>query len=260
MTSTSPLHAPNQWPEELRDWQGVMEEYLRGLYLVSRALMLGLALTLDLPPSFFLKKCNDPVAQLVLLRYPASLDGINLNQPDQQGEKEGEGEAQQQQQQRPGSCGAHTDCGFLTILAQDVVPGLEVRVKSKSNPQLDQDPNGGKVSWKLAPPIPSTFVVNLGDMVARWTNDRYCSTLHRVNNSYFFKNSSAFPSSDASAVGDMARYSLPFFINCNYDADVECIPSCTDENHPPKYPPIKAGPYIMQKLGLMRDDCFRSEV
>ena len=85
-----------------------------------------------------------------------------------------------------------TDCGFLTILTQDS-PGLEVK-----DPQTDE--------WKPVKVLENMFVVNLGDMAARWTNDAYKSTKHRVYNQ-----------------NDSIRYSIPFFCNCNFEAPVKCI-------------------------------------
>jgi len=194
--SLSPMHGANQFPESslLPHFEPVMRDYWKCLlHVVGRRLMIALAMSLDLPRDFFLQRCSDPVAQMILLRYPPST-------PIRRG------------------CGSHTDCGFLTILAQDE-DGLQV-----------QNANG---TWMMAPLIPGTFVVNLGDMAARWSNDLYQSTLHRVSN-----NHNAFP-----------RHSIPFFLNCNYDATVECIVS--SEEPLPKYPPVKAGEYILEKLGLM---------
>ena len=187
--SSSPMHGVNQFPESLQLFEPIMRAYWKMfLLVVGPRLMKALAMSLGLPRDFFIDKCSDPVAQMVLLRYPSTTS-------------------------RRG-CGSHTDCGFLTILAQDEA-GLEV-----------QRSDG---TWVMAPPIPGTFVVNLGDMAARWSNDVYKSTLHRVNRAV------------------TARHSIPFFLNSNFDAMVECI-ACGQE---PKYPPVKAGEYILEKLGLM---------
>ncbi|MGE5145578.1 MAG: 2OG-Fe(II) oxygenase family protein, partial [Candidatus Eiseniibacteriota bacterium] len=90
--------------------------------------------------------------------------------------------------------------------------------------------------WLDVPHVPGCFVVNIGDMLARWTNDRWVSTLHRVVN----------PPRDAT--GSTRRLSLVLFTGPNDDATVACLPTCTDARHPVKYPPVKAGDYINAKL------------
>ena len=110
-------------------------------------------------------------------------------------------------------CGAHTDFGCLTLLWQDGNGGLQV-----------QD---GEGRWIHVPPLPGTFVVNLGDLIARWTNDRYRSTLHRVVNA-----------------SGRERYSMPFFFTGRPDYMVTCLPGCTDEGEAPKYPPITVADHL----------------
>lgn len=118
--------------------------------------------------------------------------------------------------------GAHTDYGSLTILLQDSVGGLQVRNRRRE--------------WVDAVPRANSFVINLGDLMARWSNDQWVSTLHRV----------VQPPS-AAAAPPKRRQSIAFFHNLNADAVVECIPTCTDANNPPKYPPITAWDMLMQK-------------
>ena len=156
----SPMHGPNQWPADsvCKAFKANMQEYWDVLLRrVSIRLMRALAMSLDLEDiDFFCKNCNDPVAQMVLLRYP----------PNDEKKRRG--------------CGAHHDCGFLTILAQEEgTEGLEVRR------------NDG--TWVSAQPIPGTFVVNLGDMAACWTNDLYKSTEHRVFNTSTTRNRHSIP-------------------------------------------------------------------
>src|SRR3546814_10980100 len=77
--------------------------------------------------------------------------------------------------------------------------------------------------WILAPPLSGTFVVNLGDLVQRWTNDRYRSNMHRVLN--------------RGAGSGRDRYSVPFFYTPDHHARIECLPGCRDVEHPPRYRP-----------------------
>jgi isopenicillin N synthase-like dioxygenase len=101
----------------------------------------------------------------------------------------------------------HTDANFLTFLAQSEIPGLQVRM-----------PSG---NWLDVPYIPGSFAVNAGDMMKRWTNGRFKSTPHR-----------ALP-----PVG-RHRYAIPFFLGPNFDKVIECLPTCTDADNPPRWPPI----------------------
>jgi isopenicillin N synthase-like dioxygenase len=112
----------------------------------------------------------------------------------------------------------HTDYGFLTILAQDDVGGLQLR-------RVDG-------TWITAPCIPGSLILNVGDALARWTNDRFNSTPHRVINQ--------------SASAD--RYSIALFFDPNLDAAVECLPRFASAAEPPRYAPIRYEDYYAMRL------------
>ena len=178
---------PNQWPDTLPGFRTVMQNYYQAAYGLGATIVHGLALSLGVPVSHFDGYLKDASATLRLLHYPP--------QPanPEPGEK---------------GCGEHTDFGGVTLLLQDEAGGLQVWAKD----------SGG---WIDAPPVPGAFVVNIGDLFARWTNDRYVSTLHRVIN-----------------VSGCERYSVPFFFTGNPLHKVECIPTCLDEGELPRYPAV----------------------
>lgn len=191
----TPLHGPNLWPDGLPGFRETMEDYFQAMTDLGQTIARGLALSLDLPAAYFSRSLDDPMSLLRLLHYPPTA---------------------QRQSERQMGAGAHTDYGCVTLLAQDEIGGLEVR-----------NTDG---QWLLAPPIPGTFVINLGDQMARWTNGRYQSTPHRVFNA-----------------SDSHRYSIPFFFDPNFNALIECIATCLAPGETPKYPPILAGQHIINR-------------
>uniref|UniRef100_A0A7S3VIK1 Fe2OG dioxygenase domain-containing protein n=2 Tax=Dunaliella tertiolecta TaxID=3047 RepID=A0A7S3VIK1_DUNTE len=203
---------------------GIMRSYWQQLLGVSQVLALGLAKSLDLPDSFFVSKMQDPVAQMLCVRYnmqapPPSSGATHATAATQApaGPDLGSGS-----DDRLLGCGTHTDCGFMTLLCSDG-EGLEVCT-----------PQG---TWVAAPVIPGALLVNLGDMAAMWTNGRYRSTPHRVL-------LPRIPSSSSTSHAP-SRVSLVFFCNCDFYAPVRAIESSNSEEG------TTAGRYMLEKLGLM---------
>ncbi|MEP2618234.1 MAG: 2-oxoglutarate and iron-dependent oxygenase domain-containing protein [Marinomonas sp.] len=185
----------NQWPEDLPQLKTTATDYLHAMTSLCEELMSLMALSLNLPDDYFNDFCKDPLVTLRLLHYPP--------QPvDAQENEKG--------------CGAHTDFGGLTLLLQDNNGGLQVWSHKTKN-------------WIDAPPIKGSFVVNIGDMIARWTNDQYRSTLHRVINR-----------------SGKERYSIPFFFSGFSDHEVKCIPTCLAENEQPKYAPTTVEQHMIE--------------
>ena len=196
-----PLHGPNLWPNNLPGWQGAMQSYFDALNGLGRQIMHAFALSLDLDECHFDRDLTDPMATLGPLHYPPQQGTITEKQI---------------------GAGAHTDFGCLTILAQDMKGGLQVK-------------NAAGV-WIDAPPLPDTFVINIGDMMARWTNDLFASTQHRVVN-----------------VSGAERYSIPFFFDPNFQAKVEALPSCTGPERPPRFAPTTSGQHLLDMINATFD-------
>lgn len=196
-----PLHGPNQWPAAMPALRTEIETYYNALMGVGETMLRIFAMALDLREDYFLPYFRKPMPFVRLLHYPP--------QPPTRAANEF-------------GIAPHTDYGFVTILAQDEVGGLQVRKRG-----------GG---WIDAPYIPGTFVVNIADMLRRWTNDRWASTPHRVINTT-----------------GRERYSIPFFFDPTYHTLVECIPGCNRDGEAPKYDPITWGEYLKQRFDSTYD-------
>ncbi len=192
------LFSPNVWPTALPEMREAWDAYFAAMTDLSNRLMSIFALGLDLPADFFADKIDASPSALRAINYPEQTT------PPEEG------------QQR---AGAHTDYGTLTILRQELGKGgLQVR-DDKSD------------AWVDVPPTAGAYVINIGDLMARWTNDRWTSTLHRVVNP------------DAGSTQSQRRQSMPFFHNANYSTIVECIAAGEE----PKYEPVMAGPHLAGK-------------
>ena len=187
-------YGPNQWPEEIPECEQICQEYINEMYSLADFLMQLLALTLDLPANYFDASSQDPMGTLRMLRYPP--------QPEDADEQ-------------TFGVGAHTDWGSVTILAQDDIGGLEVCM-----------PDG---SWVAAPPIEGAFVVNLGDMIPKWTNGLYHSNPHRVRNVHS---------------NGQYRYSIPFFYEPDYHAVISPVPGTLQDGELPKFEPCTVGQHL----------------
>jgi len=184
-----PFHGPNQWPP-LPGFREILTTYYNEVSKVGYELMRLFALALDLDETYFLPFHNNPHISWRIMRYfPGDY-------------------AKGQYGTAP-----HTDFGTITLLAQDDLGGLEVYSRDGE--------------WISAPYIPESFIVNIGDLMACWTNNRFTSTAHRVINQ-----------------SGQDRYSIPMFYNPEFDTVAECLPTCCSETNPPRYEPIRYGDYI----------------
>ena len=192
----SAFFAPNVWPDPERapDFREALTACYSVLEDLAVKLMRLMALALDLDEHWFDDKIAEHITGLAVLHYPA-LEGPPL----------------------PGQYrrGPHSDWGSLTILYHDGQPGLQIL-----------SPDG---DWEDVPVVAGSFVVNLGDLMAAWTNDRWVSTQHRV----------VVPED---ATGE--RISVAFFHQPAYDAVIECIPTCTSPDDPPRHETVTSGEWI----------------
>lgn len=195
------LFAPNIWPPEVPELRPALVAYFGAARQVALTLTDVFALALGLPERWFRPYVERSTTTLRTINYERRA-GDREPEPGQQ------------------RMGAHTDYGVVTVLWADGTPGLEV--------------HGDDGVWHKVAPEPGALLVNLGDMTAEWTNDRWRSTLHRVVS--------------PTDVGPARRRSTAFFFDGNWDALIECVPTCTDADHPPKYPPVVAGEHLMAKL------------
>ncbi len=201
------MRGEGRWPSnaDLPGFRDVVVRYQQAVLAVAADVLRALAIALDLQPSFFSDRMHDPQCFLRMFHYEP-----DSSAPDEQAAV---------------LTDPHTDYGLITLLATDGVPGLEVR------------PLGGEWTTVAAPA--RSLIVNLGDMLARWTNDEYVSTPHRVT-----------------APPSRHRYSVPFFVNPDPATTVSCLPACVTPERPCRYEPVTASDFLAQRIadgGYMRD-------
>lgn len=189
------------WPEFPVGMQALFTRYYLGMEDLAATLMRIFALALDLPEDTFDDKIDKHMTTLRVMSYPP-----------------------QDLEPLPGQLrgGAHTDWGSLTILNTTEAPvGLQVFHRQQG--------------WIDVPALPGTLIVNIGDLMAQWTNDRWVSTLHRVAN-------------PPRELAHTTRQSLIFFHQPNHDARIEVLPSCLGASGIPKYAPTTSGEHWLGKL------------
>ncbi|KAK1434870.1 hypothetical protein QVD17_00624 [Tagetes erecta] len=194
----------NQWPskEMLPSWRLIMEEYYQKVLSVGKRLVTLIAMALNLEDDFFEKigALDNPYAFLRLLHYP--------------------GEMETSDEEVVYGASAHSDYGMLTLLATDAVPGLQVCREKDKQPRI----------WEDVKHVNGALIINIGDMLERWTNCLFRSTLHRV-----------MPTGKE-------RYSFAFFLDPNENCMVECLKSCCSDVSPPLFPPIRSGDYLRERI------------
>ena len=192
-----PLQGPNQWPEGEEKFRQTATAYRDAVRDLGMSLLPAMSLAVGESEDYLSQFFAPPTTTFSLLHYA----------PDPNAEPDQFGSA------------PHTDYGFLTILAQDNVGGLEVQATDGT--------------WLPAPPMQGAYVVNIGDIFARWTNDEFRSTPHRVINRSPDKN----------------RYSLPFMLDPSLYAEIKVLPKFDNPEASAKFPSIRFGDYFAGRLG-----------
>ena len=195
-----PFRWANQWPSGLPGFRETVVAYQGAMERLAKSLLPAYAAALDLPPDHFAAAFAEPMYTLRMSHYPHQ----DIPEENEFG------------------LAPHTDTSFMTMLAQNRVPGLAIRL-----------PTG---RWIDAPAIDGAFLVNGGDMLRRWTNDRFLATPHRVVNR-----------------SGAERYAIPFFFDCGPDHVMECLPTCQGPGNPPKYDPITYTAYMTWYRNLNYD-------
>ncbi len=198
-----PVHGhPNLWPDGMPELRRAMTDYWRTMEELTTRLSRIFALALELDEDFFVTRSDRHVTTMRVNYYPAQ------DRPPAPGQLR---------------AGAHSDYGGFTILkGEDAPGGLQV---------LRRDGD-----WTNVPMVENGFIINIGDLLMRWTNDRWVSTLHRVVN----------PPEEVRHSVD--RMSIAYFFVPNHNVEVRCLESCTGPGNPPRYAPITVGAHWRGKI------------
>jgi isopenicillin N synthase-like dioxygenase len=187
------MHGPNRWPSFLPEMRPTLNAWFDAAHVCGRMLLGAFAASLGVAPDYFNARFAKPVTRGTLVYYPPQ-------DPDAGEEQFG--------------VAPHTDYGVMTLLHQDSTGGLQVRARSGE--------------WVMAHPIPGTLVINVGDLLARWTNDRFRSTDHRVVNA-----------------SGRQRYAIAVFLDPDYDTPIVPV---THAGETALYPPVTCGEYILSRF------------
>lgn len=192
----------NIWPDAISAFVETTKQYYQAMEELNQLMLRIFATALELDENFFVDKFD---------RHASVLRGMNY--------------FDQIEDPIPGQlrCAAHADYGTHTFLQIENAPG-GLQVLNRTGTWIDVDP------------APGTFVVNIGDLMMNWTNDRWLSNQHRVVNP------------PAGQRQGTRRQSIAYFVQPNYDALIECIPTCKSPGEPAKHPPVLAWEHRFAKL------------
>ncbi len=204
----------NRWPTRPAGFSAAADAYYAEMEKLSVTLCRISALALGLPEQFFDDKIDRHITAARINYYPRQDD------PPAEGQLR---------------AGAHTDYGMLTILSGESAPGLQVQTRSGD--------------WVDVATDKYRFVCNIGDLLMRWTNDRWVSNTHRVINPP--RETALATSPPREMAHASGRMSIAFFHHPNYDAKIECIPGCAGDA-PPKYEPVLSGEFRDYKYTVTR--------
>ncbi len=193
----TPLYAPNVWPD-LPGFREALEGYYGETYKLGMKILEGFALYLGKEEAFFTRHFTKPVADMVINHYWGTA-GLHIS--DQ-------------------ASGPHTDHGIVTILWQDALGGLEV---------MGKDGN-----WISVTPLRGSYVINIGELMKRWTNGRFKATVHRVVH-----------------LQDKSRYSMPLFCNPNFRTIVDPRDLGVRDAEA-QYPPVMSGDFLLSRFKATR--------
>jgi isopenicillin N synthase-like dioxygenase len=195
MTADNPFICPNNWPAFMPGLKEAVYPYFEATLDCGRRLLRIFAVSMDIPADSFTARWHRPITRGSIIYYPPQPSAMGAEQF---------------------GVAPHTDYGCLTVLCQDDVGGLEVQAKSGE--------------WVTAHPIEGTFVVNVGDLLTRWTNDGFASTPHRVVNK-----------------AGRERYSLVLAVDPDFDTVVDPAVVCRNGEQP-HYRPVRCGDYVRERF------------